>query len=231
MKRRGFFMKSAAKEAEILIYEEIGESWWSGSGISAKRFAEDLKALGDGIETLNVRINSPGGDVFDGAAIKTQLEQHPATVNVFIDGLAASAASYIAMAGKTIQISDNALFMIHNAQGGVLGNAADMRQMADLLDKIDSTIAAMYTRRTKQPDAKIKDWMAAETWFNAEEAVKYGFADAIMPAVNAEEPAAMFDLSRFKNAPRVKPAMFDERTFLAEQDIRRRRVELAKLLT
>jgi ATP-dependent protease ClpP protease subunit len=230
MKRRGFFMKAAQKEAVILIYEEIGESWWSGSGISAKRFAEDLKTLGDGIETLNVRINSPGGDVFDGAAIKTQLEQHPATVNVFIDGLAASAASYIAMAGKTIQISDNALFMIHNAQGGVLGNAADMRQMAELLDKIDSTIAAMYTRRTKQPANTIKDWMAAETWFKAEEAVKYGFADQIF-TTGIEDPTDRFDLSRFKNAPRLQTEAFDDRAFLADQDLRRRRVELAKLLT
>lgn len=221
-KQRGFFINATATEAEILIYEEIGQSWWSDSGIGAKQFADELAALGP-VKVLNVRINSPGGDVFEGAAIKTQLEQHPATKNVFIDGLAASAASYIAMAGDKIEISQNALFMIHNAAGGVLGNAKDMRQMADLLEKIDRTIADMYQRRTDQPIDKIKAWMEAETWFTADEAVQNGFADALME--EEQQVAAVYDLSRFKNAPKVAAK---EETFLVEQDFLRRKLALVK---
>lgn len=220
--QRGFFINATPTEAEILIYEEIGESFWGGTGISAKQFTEDLAALGN-VKVLNVRINSPGGDVFEGAAIKTQLEQHPATKNVFIDGLAASAASYIAMAGNRIEISQNALFMIHNASGGVLGNAKDMRQMADLLEKIDITIAEMYQRRTEQPLADIQAWMDVETWFTADEAVKNGFADALME--EAAAVAAVYDLSRFKNAPKAAPK---QESFLMEQDILKRRLALAR---
>lgn len=227
--KRGFMMKANKDEAEILIYETIGQSWWSGEGVSAKQFAEDLKALGD-VKVLNVRINSPGGDVFEGATIKTQLEQHPATKNVYIDGLAASAASYIAMAGDRIEISENALFMIHNASGGVLGNAVDMRQMADLLDKIDATIIAMYQRRSKQPESKIRDWMTAETWFDANEAVKYGFADALMVDAKDAAAAASFDLSRFKNAPKSGIAATAQ-AFLADQEFRRRKLDLLKAQT
>ena len=225
--KRGLFMNAKKDEAEILIYESIGQSWWNDSGVGAKQFAEDLKALG-AVKVLNIRINSPGGDVFEGNAIKTQLEQHPAVKNVFIDGLAASAASYIAMAGNRIEISKNALFMIHNASGGVLGNAEDMRKMADLLEKIDGNIADMYQRRTSQPLDTIQEWMTAETWFNAEETVKHGFADAVMAEESAAEPAAVFNLDRFRNAPKVAIAAKVDESFLIDQEFRRKKLELLK---
>lgn len=228
--KRGFFVNASKGEGEILIYEEIGQSWWNDSGIGAKQFAEDLKALGN-VSVLNVRINSPGGDVFEGNAIKTQLEQHPATKNVFIDGLAASAASYIAMAGDHIEISKNALFMIHNASGGVLGNAEDMRKMADLLEKIDGNIAAMYERRTELPLATIQEWMTAETWFTAEEAVTNGFADALMVEESDAVPADIFDLSRFRNAPKLPVIAQAPDAFLVDQEFRRRKLELMKART
>lgn len=223
---RGCWMKAKDDEAEILIYEQIGEDWFGG-GISAKRFADDLKALGD-IKTLNVRINSPGGSVFDGTTIYNQLVQHKATVNVFIDGIAASAASYVAMAGDTIKIAENGLFMIHNAWGITIGNAADMRKQAEVLDKIDSTIVTTYKKRTKQSEDKLKDWMAAETWFTGAEAVENGFADAIMEAKTTENS---FDLSIFKNAPKCGIAAAVTEQFVAEQEYRRRKLDLLKAKT
>lgn len=225
--KRGLFMNAKNKEAEILIYEEIGQSWWNDSGVGAKQFAENLKALGD-VKVLNVRINSPGGDVFEGNAIKTQLEQHPAVKNVFIDGLAASAASYIAMAGDRIEVSRNAMIMIHSASGGVLGNAEDMRKMADLLEKIDGNIVDMYHRRTGQTVDKIQEWMAAETWFTADEAVQHGFADALMAEDTQEEAVAAFNLDRFRNAPKVPIAAKADAVFLVDQEFRMRKLELLK---
>jgi ATP-dependent protease ClpP protease subunit len=225
--KRGFITNKKGDEAEILIYEEIGQNWWSESGIGAKQFAEDLKALGP-VKVLNIRINSPGGDVFEGSAIKTQLENHPATKNVFIDGLAASAASYIAMAGNRIEISPNAMFMIHNASGGVLGNAEDMRKMAGLLEKIDGTIAEMYQRRTNAALSDIQDWMKAETWFTAEEAVKNGFADAVMANDSEAEPAAIFNLDRFRNAPKVAAAARNDAAFVVDQEYRFKKLQLLK---
>jgi ATP-dependent Clp protease protease subunit len=227
--KRGFITNKKGDTAEILLYDEIGANPWSGGGVGAKQFTEDLKALGD-VKVLNIRINSPGGDVFEGNAIKTQLEQHPAVKNVFIDGLAASAASYIAMAGNTIEISNNAMLMIHNASGGVLGNAVDMRKMADLLEKLDGNIADMYARRTKQPVEAIRDWINAETWFTAAEAITNGFADSMMPEVSGEmEPAATFDLSRFRNAPKFAIAAKADESFLVEQEYRRKKLELIKM--
>jgi ATP-dependent Clp protease protease subunit len=156
------------------------------------------------------------------------LEQHPAIKNVFIDGLAASAASYIAMAGSRIEISKNALFMIHNASGGVLGNAEDKRKMADLLEKIDGNIADMYQRRSSQPLATIQEWMTAETWFTAEESVRHGFADALMAEESSAEPAAIFSLDRFRNAPKLTIAARTDGAFLADQEYRRKRLELLR---
>lgn len=189
-------------EAEIWIYEEIGDGWFGG--LSARQFAKDVKALGDKIERITVRLNSPGGDVFDGNAIYNILKQHKARVIVHIDGLAASIASVIAMAGDEINIADNALMMVHNAWGFCMGYASDMRQTADLLDKVDGTIVTTYCKRTELDESKVKDLMAAETWMNAQEALDYGFVDNITDAMQV---AAHFDLSKFRyrNAP-AQPA-------------------------
>lgn len=183
---RGYSAKKSGDAADILIYEQIGVSWWDGSGVSAKQFMEDLKLLGD-VSALNVRINSPGGDVFEADAIYTALNTHKATVNVFIDGIAASAASYIAMAGDSIAIAEHAKFMIHNAWGLAMGNADEMRKTADLLDTIDGGIRLIYQRRTNQTDEKLKTMMSAETWLVGQQAVDERFADSLMPAKAAPE--------------------------------------------
>jgi ATP-dependent protease ClpP protease subunit len=200
-----FSMQAAGDTAEILIYEEIGASFWGG-GVDAKQFVLDLKALD--VKTLNVRLNSPGGDVFDGVAIYNQLTQHPATVNIFIDGLAASIASIIAMAGNTISIADNAMLMIHNAWAGTVGNSKDMRKMADILDKIDVTMAGTYSKRSGTSKSKVVEMMAEETWFSGQEAVDAGFADEITQSTEAAEARAYFDLSHFKHAPAAYALLF-----------------------
>ncbi len=200
---RGFFAKKTGGDtAEMLIYEQIGVSWWDDSGVGAKQFADDLKALGD-IKTLNIRINSPGGDVTEGDAIYSALTQHPATINVFIDGIAASAASFIAMAGDTIAIAEHAKLMIHNAWGFSVGNADDMRKMADTLDVFDKGIRGIYAARTGNSDLQLQDWMKAETWMLGPEAKDRGFADTVIPSKEKPEDSAdtgVMDLMKMRLA-------------------------------
>lgn len=195
----GYSIKAKAnKEAEIWLYEEIG-GW---VGVSAKKFADDLKALGD-LTKITLRINSPGGDVFDGNAIYNILKQHKARVEVFVDGLAASIASIVAMAGDEITIAENAMMMVHAPWTFAMGNADDLRKTIDMLDKVAETIVVTYARRTKKDEQAIKDLMAAETWMTADEAIANGFADK---TAEANQIAAHFDLSKFKyrNSPTAK---------------------------
>lgn len=195
--KRYFTMKAKAeKSAEVLIYEDIGESFFS-EGIGAKQFAKELKALGD-ITQLDVRINSPGGSVFEGQAIYSQLKNHKASKTVYIDGLAASIASVIAMAGDTIVMPKNATMMIHDPWSMAVGTADDMRKMAEALDTVKSGILAAYRDKSGLDDGTISELMSEETWMDADEAAEWGFVDQV------EEPvqiAAHFDLARFKNAP------------------------------
>lgn len=188
--------------AEILIYDVIGEDFWSGGGVTAKGFAQTLKTIGD-VKAINLKINSPGGDVFDGIAIYNNLVQHSAKVNVFIDGLAASIASVIAMAGDTITIAENGMMMIHNPWTIALGDANHLRASAEVLDKIKATMLSTYSKRAGISEGDVSKIMDAETWYTGQEAVDAGFADAIQ-FVKSAEPAALFDLSVFKNAPKVK---------------------------
>lgn len=184
--------------AEILIYDVIGFDIWTGEGVTAKQFAEQVKDLGN-VSQINVRINSPGGDVFDGMAIYNILVRHPAKIIVDVDGIAASIASVIAMAGDEIRMPENSTMMIHDAWGIVIGNDQDMRDMADILSKLDGQIAGIYARRSKLSDEEARKFMDAETWFTGSEAVAAGLADELTEPVKA---AAQFDLSQFRNAPK-----------------------------
>jgi ATP-dependent Clp protease protease subunit len=184
-------------DADVYLYGVVGSSIWD-DGISAKQFADDLKALGK-IKTIHLRINSEGGDVFDGKAMYTLLAEHDARVIAHIDGLAASAASYIAMAADEIEMSESAFMMIHNARGVVMGGGDEMRRMADLLDQVDASIVDVYASRTKQDKQKIKKWMADETWFTASEAVQHKFADRMVG--NMAIAASVRDPKLFKNLP------------------------------
>ncbi|MGB7363140.1 MAG: head maturation protease, ClpP-related [Rhodococcus sp. (in: high G+C Gram-positive bacteria)] len=185
--------------AEILIYDEIGDSWWGG--VSAKDFVRDIIAID--ADTITIRINSPGGDVFDGIAIMNAIKAHPATVTVYVDGLAASAASFIAMAGNDIIIRRNAEMMIHDPSGFCYGNAADMTDLAAQLDRIGTNIATMYADRAGGTVESWRDLMLAETWYSAEEAVTAGLADRVETGDNAEKKTKnSFDLSVFAYAGR-----------------------------
>jgi ATP-dependent Clp protease, protease subunit len=192
MTRRWFDFRAQEKGAEIVIYDEIG-----AFGVPAKAFLDELKALGP-IAELTLRINSPGGSVFDGVAIHNALKRHEAKVTVWIDGIAASIASMIAMAGDEIVMPENAMLMLHDPSGLVIGTAADMRAMAAALDKMKAGMVAAYRDKSGRDDAEIEALMAAETWLAAQEAVELGLADQVEQPVRM---AAHFDLSRFQNTP------------------------------
>lgn len=166
-----------ADRAEIWIYEAIGEDFWSAGGMTAKKFHEELAAIK--ARQIDLHINSPGGSVFDGVAIYNMLKQHGATITAYIDGLAASIASVIALAGDRVVMAANALFMIHNPSGLVMGSAADMRKMADVLDKIRSTMSGVYAGKSGKAEDEIIAMLDAETWMTAAEALDAGFVDEI----------------------------------------------------
>jgi ATP-dependent Clp protease, protease subunit len=190
--KRWFDFRAQMKGAEIVIYDEIG-----AFGIPAKAFLDELKALGP-VAELTVRINSPGGSVFDGIAIYNALKRHDAAITVWIDGIAASIASMIAMAGDEVVTPENAMLMLHDPSGLVMGTASDMRAMADALDKMKASMVAAYRDKSGREDAEIEALMQAETWLSAREAVSLGLADRVEKPVRM---AAHFDLSRFRNLP------------------------------
>lgn len=190
--------KAKGSRGEIWLYDQIGQSFW-GDGISAKDFQKELSAMGK-VNTISVRINSPGGDVFEGFAIYNQLKQHPAAIEVTVDGVAASIASIIAMAadpGK-LSMAKNSLMMIHDPSGMAIGGKDEMLRVAALLDTIKGNLAETYVDRTGNAKAAVESWMSDETWFTAETAINHRFADN----VTAESAVtACFDLSSFRNVP------------------------------
>ncbi|MBH7792416.1 Clp protease ClpP, partial [Clostridioides difficile] len=150
-------------DSTITIYEPIGYDWWTGEGVTAKRIAGALRAIGSDVD-VTVNINSPGGDVFEGLAIYNLLREHKGKVTVNIIGLAASAASFIAMAGDEIRIGRAAFLMIHNAWLIAMGNRNDLREIADWLEPFDMTLADIYAQRTGIDIDDIVKQMDAETW-------------------------------------------------------------------
>lgn len=192
--RSWYSIRALATGAEVAIHDEIG-----AHGVSAKGFLAELGAL-PGATPLEVRLNSPGGSVFDAVAIHNALQRHEGQVTVWIDGIAASAASYIAMAGDEIVMPDNAFLMIHDPSGLVMGTAGDMRSMAEALDKVKSSLVAGYAAKSGRSTEEVAAIMAAETWFDATEALAQGFADRVVDPVRI---AARFDIAGFRNAPAV----------------------------
>jgi len=173
---------TAPDEAEVMLYDEVG-GWY---GATADQFIADLRGVT--APNLRVRINSPGGSVFEGIAIANALRSHPANVTVQVDGIAASIASVIAMAGDRIEMAPNTMLMIHDASGVCLGNAADMEEMAELLDLISDNIADAYASRAGGTRDEWRARMRAETWYLPEDAVANGLADEAVQAPKAAEP-------------------------------------------
>jgi len=187
-----YTIRARASGTEVLIYDEIG-----AYGVSAKGFLAELGALPDDA-AIDLRLNSPGGSVFDAVAIYNALKRHAGEITVWIDGIAASAASYIAMAGDTIVMPENAFLMIHDPSGLVMGTAEDMRSTAEALDRIKGSLIQGYAAKSGKPDDEIAALMAAETWLDAKDALDLGFIDRIAEPVKL---AASFDVARFRNAP------------------------------
>lgn len=201
-------IENGANDATIYLYGVIDEYW----GVSAQAVATALTSLPQGIETLHVRINSPGGDVFEARAIKTLIEQHSAAKKIaHVDGIAASAASFVMMAADEIEASKGAMIMVHNAWSVCWGNKHDMRTTADLLDKIDETLIADYAKKTGKAKSVVTGWIDAETWFEAQEALDAGLIDRVFEKDAVDN---RFDLSAYKNVPKA----LAERTKTTEAD-------------
>lgn len=162
----------------IGIYDVIGQDYWTGEGVTAKRIAAALRSIGAGPVTVN--INSPGGDMFEGFAIYNLLREHPGEVTVKVLGLAASAASVIAMAGDTVQMSRASFLMIHNAWVIAAGNRNDLREIADFLEPFDRAMADIYAARTGIDADTIGEMLDAETWLGGSDAIAQGFADELL---------------------------------------------------
>ncbi len=191
--------KADARAADVYIYDEIGYY-----GVTASDFTKEIAALD--VDTIKLKINSPGGEVFDGVAIHNALKSHPARVAVTVDALAASAASFIAMVGDTVHMARGSQLMIHEASGMAIGNAADMIDLAGKLERVGDVIASFYSERAGGDTAQWRAAMAKETWYTGEEAVAAGLADtfddpprAVSFAPTNESP---WDLSIFRYAGR-----------------------------
>jgi ATP-dependent Clp protease, protease subunit len=197
----GYNFKAARRDAEVLIYGEIGDELFGG--VSAKAFATDLKKAGK-LDNITVRLNSPGGSIFDGVAIYNTLRNHPAKVGVHIDGLAASAASVVAMAGDTIEMADNALLMIHEPWYLAAGSASELRAIAVSLDKISEGMADTYAKRAGKSIDEARAWMEAETWFTAEDARAAGLVDKLVEPLKAAA-AASWDATAWRKRFRHPP--------------------------
>lgn len=192
-------INNAANRPEVMIYEQIGKAW-DGSGIGAKDFVSDLQKIT--APEILVSINSPGGNVFDGLAIHNSLKAHRARVIVRVDGVAASIASVIAMAGDAVEMPENAMLMIHNPYAYCAGEAEDMRKQAEALDKVKLSLVGAYRNKSRQPDSEIAAMMSATTWLTAAEAVDLGFADKLLPPVVAQASnCTLAMLRRYRNCP------------------------------
>lgn len=196
---------NALSEVEVLLYDVIVDSeleaeYWGG--VAPEPFVKAIKAID--ADVIHLRINSPGGSVFAARAMETALREHRARVVVHIDALAASAASFLAMAGDEIVIAKGAMVMIHKAWSFAWGNADELHKTADLLDKIDTTLVQTYADRSKLSADDVSAAMAAETWYTAQEAVDAGLADRL--ADDSVKASAQWNLSAYAHAPVQTPA-------------------------
>ena len=164
----------------ITMFDVIGEDFWSGGGITAKKVTAQLRAIGD--RPVEVQINSFGGDMFEGIAIYNVLREHPQDVTVKVMGMAASAASILAMAGARVEIGAAGVLMIHNCWVFAMGNRHDMRETADWLEPFDHAMRDVYAMRSGQKAETIEKWLDAETYMSGSAAVERGFAEALLPA-------------------------------------------------
>jgi len=191
MKENWYDVQSKASKdiVDVYIFDEIGTF-----GVNAQNFIDEIKGFKN--SPLNLHINCVGGDVFEGMAIYNILKKRTAETTVYIEGIAASMGSVIALAADKVVMAENSLFMIHNAWGGAMGEAKELKKTANLLEKISNEIADIYIKKTNLPYDRVKEMMDEETWLNADEAFELGFIDSISDAIKV---AAKYDVSKFKN--------------------------------
>ncbi|WP_295378378.1 head maturation protease, ClpP-related [uncultured Pseudacidovorax sp.] len=219
-----------AGEATLLVYDVI-DAWW---GVSAAQIAPVIAAL-DPSTKLHVRVNSPGGDVFEGRAIRTLIRQFKGKTVGHVDGLAASAATTVVDACDEVEIAEGAMYMIHNGWTIALGNKHEMRKTADLLDKVDAAIVADYAKRTGVDVQQLQQWMDDETWFSAEEAVDHGFASrmAALPDKGAQDASPRrWNLTSYDKVPKAllePPAPPEEPDYSAMHAHNERRMRLFQI--
>ena len=232
MKKFWNWVKNEDGTRSLYLNGTIAEDTWFDDDVTPKVFRDELFA---GTGNVVIWINSPGGDCIAASQIYTMLMDYPGNITVKIDGIAASAASVIAMAGDEVIMAKGAMFMIHKAWTGMWGNAEDLRKEAELLDKIDGTLADTYAEKTGKEVSAISEWMAAETWFTAQEALDAGFATSI---AEAEAKAGAWNLSAYDNAPKAErapaptpePAPEPEEA-MASEDHRKRQAQRLRVLS
>lgn len=202
MKKSWYDIRAAAggKRAAVTIYDEIGFY-----GISAASFWRDLSALAKDDEPVDIHISSPGGNVSDGMAIYSMLKGRTGRVTTYIDGIAASIASVIALAGDIVVMPANALMMIHNPSWAVSGDAPALREYADVLDKVSGQIASIYVQKSGESEETVRAAMDATTWLTGEEAFARGYADVLGEEKNLY---ARFDLAAYASIPADIAARF-----------------------
>tara|TARA_R110000803_G_scaffold16356_2_gene44855 strand:+ start:2168 stop:3163 length:996 start_codon:yes stop_codon:yes gene_type:complete len=195
MQKEWYNIKNKSSEvADVYLFNDIGTF-----GVTAQNFIDEIKEYED--TELNIHINSLGGEVFEGMAIYSIIQRRKAKTTVYIEGIAASIASVIALAADEVIMSENSLLMIHNAWGGTQGEAKDMRKQAEILDKITNEIAEVYVKKSGIPYNEVIRMMDEETWLTAEEAVALGLVDSISEPIKV---AAKYDVSKYKNITNKK---------------------------
>lgn len=222
---KSFAVKAEGEGTRIELFDVIDDFY----GVSASDF---VSALND-IKTpeIALHLNSPGGDVFAARAMVAAIAAHPSKITAYVDGLAASAASYVAMACDSVVMQDGAMIMIHNAWTMAMGNAADMRATAGLLEKIDASIVADYQRKTGLPADELQAMMAAETWLDASEAVAKGFADSVATNEKGAKAKNAWNLSAYANAPKQpEPEQIEDCITQEHRDRQQQRIAMLSRL-
>lgn len=209
-------MDEEGTEVEVMLYDAIG--YW---GVTSAEFRTELNSIE--ADKIHLRLDCPGGDVFMARAMKTALEQHSAEIIVHIDGVAASAASYLMMAGDQIEIAQGAQIMIHNAWGFTIGDNREHQKSADLLFKIDNGIRRDYASKTGKPADDFVELMNEETWFEADEALDMGLVDRVYDKQGGANDR--FDLSIYKNAPKKEPSDEGEQAVAAHRAAQMRKLD------
>jgi ATP-dependent Clp protease, protease subunit len=217
----GLRFENKDQEANIYVYDTIGSDYWGG--VSASEFVKAINSLS--VDVINIHINSPGGDVFDGRAMATAIKQTKAKTVAHIDALCASAATYVALSCDEVRMSQGAFFMIHNAWTLGFGNADDLEQTVALLRKIDDSIADDYVNKTSIDIKKIKKMMDETTWMTADECLEKGFIDFVDEGKD-DKPKNNWNLSAYGNAPTMYAKSNDDESIVNFKKRLHQRLEL-----